>query len=267
MSLRHPGKHDYLVAAIFVVVATALVYSGVRLWKHWRNYRPAVDVSAYPVRGIDVSAHNGIIDFGKVKEAGIDFVFIKASEGTDFRDRRFSANIDSASAHGIPAGAYHFFRYDKDGVAQAVNLYNALEGRVPDLGVVIDVEDEGNPRDGDPAVVVANLAEMIDYLYLRGLPVMLYTNKDGYNQFLRQAFAGYPLWICSFSENPIDAEWTFWQYSHTGSVPGIKGNVDLNVFNGTREAWNNRLLLLSVNKAAEEADAGEFSGQSPNGSE
>lgn len=241
MSIRHPGKHDYLVAAIFVIVAAALVYSGVALWKFRRDYRPQVDVSAYPVRGIDVSAHNGVIDFGKVKESGIDFVFIKASEGTDFRDKRFTANIDSAEAHGLPAGAYHFFRYDKDGVAQAVNLCDALDGRVPRLGVVIDVEDAGNPYEGIPEVVTANLSEMIDYLNLRGLPVMFYTNKDGYNQFLRRAFAGYPLWICSFNDNPIDAEWIFWQYSHDGRVDGIEGDVDLNVFNGSPDKWHRTL--------------------------
>lgn len=242
MSLRHPGKYDYLIAAIFVVVASALVYSGIRLWNFRRNYKPKVDVSAYEVRGIDVSAHNGTIDFGRVKRAGIDFVFIKASEGTDFRDKRFTANIDSATAHGIPAGAYHFFRYDKDGVAQAVNLCNALGGRVPQLGVVIDVEDAGNPHDGNPDVVVGNLAEMIDYLNLRGLPVMIYTNKDGYNQFLRRAYNGYPLWICSFNNHPIDAEWIFWQYSHNGRVDGIRGDVDLNVFNGSRAEWLKSLL-------------------------
>lgn len=245
MSLRHPGKYDYLIAAIFVIVASALVYSGVRLWQFRRDYKPQVDVSAYPVRGIDISAHNGEIDFGRVKEAGIDFVFIKASEGTDFLDRRFSANIDSAVAHGLPVGAYHFFRYDKDGVAQAVNLCNALSGRVPELGVVIDVEDAGNPHDGQPEVVVNNLAEMIDYLNLRGLTVMIYTNKDGYNQFLRRAFAGYPLWICSFNDNPIDAEWIFWQYSHNGRVDGIRGDVDLNVFNGNRDDWLNHPRLRS----------------------
>ena len=249
MSLRHPGKHDILIAVIFLVVAAALVYSGVALWNFRRSYKPDVDVSAYPVRGIDISAHNGEIDFAKVKESGVDFVFIKASEGTDFRDRNFMANIDSASAYGLPAGAYHFFRYDKDGMAQAVNLFNALDGRVPELGVVIDVEDAGNPHDGIPDVVIANLSEMIDYLNLQGLPVTLYTNRDGYNQFLRRAFAGHRLWICSFNDNPIDAEWAFWQYKHNGRVDGIKGDVDLNVFHGTRQTWENLIRNFTTPEA------------------
>lgn len=245
MSLRHPRKHDYRIAAIFLVVAAALVYSGIRLWQYNRNYRPKVDVSGYEVRGIDISAHNGDIDFAKVKQDSIDFIFIKASEGTDFRDKKFVANYDSAANYGIPAGAYHFFRYDKDGVEQAVNLHKALDGRNPTLGVVIDLEDTGNPNDGIPDVVVHNLFEMIDYLNLCGLRVMIYTNKDGYNQFLRKEFSGFPLWICSFKQNPIDAEWTFWQYNHWGNVKGINGYVDLNVYNGTRLAWNNLLNSLS----------------------
>lgn len=245
MSIRHPKKHDYKIAAIFLVVAFLLVYSGIRLWQYNRSYRPKVDITGYEVRGIDISAHNGDIDFGKVKRDSIDFVFMKASEGTDFRDKKFVENFDSATYHGIPTGAYHFFRYDKDGVEQAVNLNKALEGRVPTLGVVIDIEDTGNPEDGIPDVVAKNIAEMIDYLNLCGLRVMLYTNKDGYNQFLRKEFSGFPLWICSFNQNPIDAEWTFWQYDHTGRVGGIKGDVDLNVYNGSRLAWENLLHSLS----------------------
>lgn len=243
MGITHRRPHDYLIAALFLIVAAALVYSGVRLWNYRRDYRPNVDISAYGVRGIDISAHNGTIDFGKVSRSGIDFVFMKASEGTDFRDRMFRANYDSAVSHGLPVGAYHFFRYERDGVAQAVNLCKALDGRMPALGVVIDVEDAGNPSDGDTDVVVANLSEMIDYLNLRGLTVMFYTNKDGYNRFLRDAFAGYPLWICSFTDNPIDAEWRFWQYSHNGRVDGISGNVDLNVFNGDRAGWESMQRL------------------------
>lgn len=254
MGIARRRPHDYVIAAIFIIVVAALVYSGVRLWNFRRNYKPQVDVSAYQVRGIDVSAHNGVIDFAKVKDAGVDFVFIKASEGTDFLDRRFQANFDSAVAHGIAAGAYHFFRYDKDGMAQAVNLYRALDGRIPELGVVIDVEDAGNPHEGDEQVIVANLGEMIDYLNLRGLTVMLYTNRDGYNQFLRRAYAGYPLWICSFNDNPIDAEWTFWQYSHNGRVDGIKGDVDLNVFNGDRKKWENRQRLTSPKSFPHESE-------------
>lgn len=245
MQIARRRPQDYLIAAIFLIVVAALVYSGVRLWNFRRNYKPVVDVSSYEVRGIDISSHNGEIDFGKVKAAGIDFVFIKASEGTDFLDRRFQANYDSVTAHGIPIGVYHFFRYEKDGVKQAVNLCTALGGRVPQLGVVIDVEDAGNPHEGDEQIIVANLGEMIDYLNLRGLTVMLYTNKDGYNQFLRRAYTGYPLWICSFNDNPIDAEWRFWQYSHNGRVDGIEGDVDLNVYNGDRAKWNEMLQLSS----------------------
>lgn len=249
MAVARRRPQDYLVVALFVIVAAALVYSGVRLWKYWRSYKPEPDVSAYTVRGIDISAHNGVIDFAKVKAAGIDFVFIKASEGTDFRDKRFRANFDSVAKYRIASGAYHFFRYEKDGMQQAINLYQALDGRIPELGVVIDVEDAGNPHEGSEETIVANLGEMIDYLNLRGLTVMLYTNKDGYNQFLRRAYAGYPLWICSFTDTPIDAEWRFWQYSHTGRVDGIKGDVDLNVFNGSRDDWRNLQRLSSPHLA------------------
>ena len=66
---------------------------------------------------------------------------------------------------------------------------------------------------------------------------IIYTNKDGYYDYIYGRLGLYPLWICSFSEVPISAEWTFWQYNHRGRVKGIKGDVDLNVFSGSEKEW------------------------------
>ncbi len=237
---------DYIVAALFVVVLSGLIYAGTRAWEYRREYKRMPDISGYEVKGVDISAHNGKVDFEKLKASGIDFVFMKASEGTDFRDKSFIDNYDRAQAAGLPVGVYHFFRYDRDGLAQAMNLYGALKGRVPVLGVVIDLEDEGNPVEGDTDTILSNLSDMIDYLNLRGLTVMFYTNKDGYNRFLRRDYVGYTLWICSFSDEPIDAEWRFWQYSHSGKVNGVPGEVDLNLFNGSRQEWDAYLKLMQT---------------------
>ncbi len=242
MRIVHRRPQDYLVAVLFLIVTAALVYACLYVWNKRKDI-PPVDVSAYEVKGIDVSSHNGEIDFEKVRKAGMEFVFIKASEGETFRDAMFERNFDEARRAGLAVGAYHFFRYDKQGIEQAVNLYHALNGRIPELGVVIDLEDEGNPEGVDPDVIIRNVEEMIDYLNLRGLTVTFYTNKDGYNQFLRNAYAGHPLWICSFTQQPIDAEWRFWQYSHTGRVDGIQGDVDLNVYKGSAKEWADFLEL------------------------
>ena len=75
---------------------------------------------------------------------------------------------------------------------------------------------------------------MTDYLNLRGYRVLFYSNRDGYYDLLLPEMEGMPLWICSFQSNPIEAEWTFWQYDHRGCVRGIICDVDLNACSGSR---------------------------------
>ena len=102
---------------------------------------------------------------------------------------------------------------------------------------MIDVEEYGNPIFFSTEKVVRRLRDMIDELTVNEYPVMIYTNKDGYAKFVRGNFDDYPLWLCTFSDPPETIEWTLWQYSHSGEVDGIKGDVDLNVFYGNEEQW------------------------------
>lgn len=229
-----PSRHDILVSIGFLLIVGLLVFSG--LWVFFYRTRPAkVDFSRYPVKGIDISAHNGTVDFRKVKDAGYGFVWIKAGEGETFRDTRFAANYDAACAAGLDVGAYHYFRFDCDGLLQAINLCQTLDGREPSLGVAIDVEEDGNATGVPTPVIVSRLAAMLDYLNMRGYPITLYSNKDGYYEYLQDEFSDYPLWICSFTDFvPIDdaPQWSCWQYSHSGTVPGVEGKVDENVMRG-----------------------------------
>lgn len=237
--MRIPPRKDIATAGIFLVITVALVLSSVWAWRQFITTAPYVDPQRYPIRGIDVSAHNGYIDFFKVTRAGIEFVFIKASEGAEFKDKNFRANYRKARHAEIKTGAYHFFRFDVDGVDQAVNFLEAVGERKLDLGLVIDVEQQGNPEGVDPALVVDRLTAMAEYLNLKGYRVMFYTNRSGYEKYLLKDFPGYPLWICSFSEHPFDADWTFWQYDHHGHVDGIRGDVDLDTYVGNRADWSN----------------------------
>lgn len=240
MKFRIPPTKDLWIAAGFLALLVILGFSCVWVWNQYLKTPPYVDSERYPVRGIDISAHNGVINFEKVRNEGIDFVFIKASEGADFRDKMFAENYRKARKAGIRTGAYHFFRFDKDGVDQAINFLRSTGNRRLDLGLAIDIEQQGNPEDVDSTLIADRLTSMIDYLNLLGYRVTLYTNRSGYEKFLMNTFPGYPLWICSFSEHPIDADWTYWQYDHHGKLNGISGDVDLNAFNGSREEWNHR---------------------------
>lgn len=195
------------------------------------------DPAKFEIRGIDVSAHNGEIDFPIVRDDGFEFVLIKATEGASFKDRRFINNLRRAREAGLKVGAYHFFRFDTPGYMQGLNFLNSVKSRQLDLPLVIDVEEWANPNSQATALVLDRLVEMIDHLERHGYRVMLYTNKNGFARFIRGRLEGYHLWLCSLAVEPEQERWTLWQATHNGRVRGIKGAVDINAFRGTREEW------------------------------
>ena len=233
---KRPAK-DIAVALVFIGVTALLVWSAIWAYREYIASPPYVDPERYPVRGIDISRHNGEVNFKKVKESGIDFVFIKATEGISHKDKLFAKNYEEARRAGLKVGAYHFFRFDKDGVEQALNFLGAVGPRYPELGLVIDVESTGNPDNITTEEIKQRLSAMVEYMNLLGHRVMIYTNFEGYYKYIEEILPGFPLWICRFKENPIMAEWTFWQYDHHGKVNGVKGDVDLNAFCGSRQEW------------------------------
>lgn len=232
--------------AVAIVAVAAVMVAGLGYMRLCRRALPHIDVDRerYPVAGIDISAHNGVVDFDSLAAARIDFVFVKASEGTAFRDAAFLRNYAAARRTDITVGAYHFFRFDCDGRRQAVNFMAALGGVLPDLPLAIDVEEFGNPAQVSTATVVARLEAMVAELRAAGYKVLIYTNKNGYWRFVHKHFDNVlrddpEVWICSFSDPPLPKrEWRLWQHSHKARVPGVKGDVDMNTFNGTREQWH-----------------------------
>lgn len=208
-----------------------------------------IDLQQYPISGIDVSAHNRDIDFIKIAQSGIDFVFIKATEGATFKDSRFHDNYNNARKAGLKVGAYHFFRFNIDGKLQALNILNSIKGKSFDLPFVIDIEEFTNNKNIPTETIISQLSILINTLQENNQPLMLYTNKKGFTRFIKGRFDEYPLWICSFTNPPIDGEWLFWQYSHKGSVKGISGDTDLNTFNGSREDWEHWIgSILSISQ-------------------
>lgn len=230
-------KNDIFSFICFLLAGALLVWAAYMAWVNFRTSPPYVDREKYPVAGIDISSHNGNVNFKKAAANGIDFVWMKATEGVTFKDKSFINNHKKAGEAGLNRGAYHFFRFDKDGVEQAINFIETIGDRTLELGVAIDIESSGNPENIDVELIKERLSSMVDYLNLRGIAPTLYCNKKDYYEYLADSFPGNSLWICSFSEDPISADWTFWQYSHKGSVKGVKGNVDLNVFKGSKADW------------------------------
>lgn len=221
--------------AVGLVAVTAVAIAAVvgRRAFGGREAHVELDRSVYPVRGIDVSAHNGPVDFARVARSGIDFVYIKVTEGATWRDALFEQNYAAATESGLKVGAYHFFRFDVPGWRQSVNVLGAVGLRRLDLPIAIDVEEWGNPGEFTTDEIVANLRSLVELLRRNGREPVIYTNKNGYYRFVRGRFDDVGLWICSFTTPPIAEQkrWTIWQHSHLGRVDGIDGAVDLCTFN------------------------------------
>lgn len=231
--------------ATAIVTATGILVAVFGVGRLLRRAKPHIDVdrTLYPVVGLDISAHNGNVDFDSVAAAGVDFVYLKASEGVSFRDSAFARNRQRAGNAGLMVGAYHFFRFDCDGRRQAMNLLAATGSEPLDLPVAIDIEEWGNTADVATDVIIGRLQTMEAMLRGAGRRVVVYTNKNGFARFVRPAFgadAGGPdLWICSFTDPPVaHAQWRIWQHSHLSRIPGVPGPVDLNTFNGTRDQFS-----------------------------
>lgn len=245
-----------LLKTISLVLAALLVLLGcLMVWGyknrvsifHWIRGEIVVNRAEYPIVGIDVSSHNGDIDFDKVKADGYSFVIIKASEGLEHHDSRFATNYDNARKSGLKVGAYHFFRKDTDGLNQAKNFLETIGWRKLDLPLVVDVEDWSNAKNVEDERTQKNLDAMLDNLRSRGHKVMVYTNGDGYKKYIKDGQININLWLCAFKQPdklkhiPHQLQ----QYSHWGRVKGIWGDVDLNVFNGSQEQWDKWLQDLT----------------------
>lgn len=218
--------------AITAIYAIFTVYA-----PHFRNgswpvgMYPEPSLKEYPVRGIDLSHHNGKIDLTAITDS-IDFIYLKASEGATWRDPMYDTYYSQAKDAGIPVGAYHFFNFTIDGRLQAENFLWHTRHHSLDLQPVIDVETHTQSSLPD-SKVIDRLTDMITALRDAGYNPIIYTHRYGVERFIEKLkITPKPkIWISSFTDPPLpeNVDWIIWQYSNVGSMPGITGNVDLNV--------------------------------------
>lgn len=191
--------------------------------------------------GVDVSAWQADIDMNELKEQNIQFIFIKATEGSTYQDGRFEENWENAQKAGLLCGAYHFFSYESDGKVQAENFISTvghdLKGR---LLPVVDVEYYGDKEENLPAKedVIRELKICLDLIEEEyGVKPLIYTRPDLYDKYLKGEFDEYKKWISSLY-TPISwkykDDWYIWQYLNRGELKGYSGGekyIDLNVLN------------------------------------
>lgn len=185
------------------------------------------------IQGIDVSHWQGVIDWNKVKHAGIEFAIIKVggSDAGFYKDSAFERNYAGAKAAGLKVGAYYFVgKYctsSIDGMADAQRFVKLVEGKDFDLPLFIDIEvTPPAKKKGATDAVLAFCQVMKDNGYSTGI----YTSRAFLADRLEDdRLDGITKWVaewgnkCNYKKN-----YTFWQKSSNGSVPGINGRVDLN---------------------------------------
>lgn len=199
-------------------------------------------------RGIDVSEWQGSIDFARVKQSGIQVVYIRSSLGSDYTDPSFHRNYEGAKAQGLQVGFYHYVtaRTVAQAKQEAHFFASTIAGTQPDCRLAMDFEY----LDGLSIAQIneISLAFLQELGRLTGKELVLYS--DAYNAravFDRRLAEDYPLWVAQYGiETPEDnGKWSSWigfQYSSTGRVAGIRGNVDLNRF--TRDIFLQKASAL-----------------------
>jgi lysozyme len=209
-----------------------------------------------PVQGIDVSRHQGDIDWAAVRGAGISFAYLKTTEGGDFADAKFLDNWHEAAAAGVRRGAYHFMywcrRADQQALFFMVNVPNDPDALPP----VLDLEwNPDSPSCGvelPPERALPMIRTLLAAMEARtGKRPIIYTDANFYRDILAGgALKDYQFWLRSTRSPPeqvyLGQPWTFWQFTATGRVPGILGDVDRNVFNGTAEDWEQWLVRVGA---------------------
>ena len=183
-----------------------------------------------PIPGLDVSKWQGEIDWEQVAGAGFQFAIIKATEGVSYTDPYFAANWEGAKAAGLLVSAYHMLWPNLSAEKQAAYFLATLGERKADLPLALDVEKAGQGNIGAVVEACAIAIEVAD-----GRKPFIYTAQSfwGANVGWGPGWSSYPAWVADY-EAVAPAmpkgwdEWTMWQYSNTGRVPGISGNVDLN---------------------------------------
>ena len=204
------------------------------------------------LQGIDVSAYQNPVDWVAVANSGIYYAFAKATEGETFVDPVFATNWAMMRSAGIIRGAYHFFRPGKDPLTQANNFLKSITPPLDgsDLPPVLDLE----VLDGlAPSAVIARASQWLKAIEAAtGRKPIIYTFPVFWEERLGNPtqLANYPLWIANFgSKTPyipsVWKDWTFHQFSESGVINGIQGNVDLNQFNGNHDALQ-KLLTSKI---------------------
>lgn len=214
--------------------------------------------SGYEIHGIDVSHYQGDIDWDRLRNAMIErcpvrFVIVKSTEGSGLLDEKFHENFYEAREHGFIRGAYHFWSNKSGARAQAYFFLDNVDLSEGDLPPILDVESI--PPDVDMEEFQRDILTWLhiveDRYHTKPIIYTYYRFKEKYLSDAR--FDDYPYWIAHYyvDEMEYKGKWKFWQHTDAGVLPGITGNVDLNVYNGSYYD----LRRLTIRKTVSDIDS------------
>ena len=208
----------------------------------WMARRP----TNHPVHGIDTSRWQGAVDWATARQAGVSFAFMKATEGGDRVDPQFASQWAAAGAAGVPRGAYHFFYFCTPAAEQARWFIANVPREAGALPPVLDIEwTPFSPTcriRPAPAVIRSEIGIFLQIVGRHyGQRPIVYTTPEFWQDNGFADISNEDFWLRSTNAHPSDAyagmPWTFWQYTGTGRVPGVAGDVDINTFAGSAGAW------------------------------
>lgn len=186
-------------------------------------------------QGIDVSNWQGYIDYSKVKNDGIEIVYIKASQGTNIKDSYFKINYDNAKSNGLKVGFYHYLtaRTELEAIQEAEFFVSVIANTTPDCKLAMDFESFGDLNDTQINNISRAFLEKVKELTNKD--VIIYSDASNARSVFSQELANeYPLWIAEYGvQTPERTNWTVWegfQYSNQGRVAGIQGYVDVDKY-------------------------------------
>lgn len=215
----------------YVVLTLALTLLAIAVaWFLWvPAYRPGLRPGeGY---GVDVSHHQGSIDWPAVAGDEIAFAYIKATEGMDHTDQRFAENWAGAKSAGLERGAYHFFTLCSPGREQARHFVSVAPPESEALAPAVDLELAGNCAARPARERV--LGELRSFLAAVeegwGAPTLLYLGDDFEERYRVRDELDRPLWLRRLLRRPVDSEWLVWQIWGYARINGIAGRVDLDV--------------------------------------
>lgn len=187
--------------------------------------------------GLDVSEYQGKIRWTYVdtleNKYPLHFVFIRATVGRDRKDRQFNRNWLGAKENKMIRGAYHYYRPNENSMEQAELFIKTVTLQKGDLPPVLDIEKL--PKNQSIENLKLGLKRWLNAVESHyGVKPIIYTGERYYDDFLKEEFSDYLFWIANYNfyREEIGDDWLFWQFTEKASIPGIKGNADVNIYNG-----------------------------------